>query len=148
MAQKTVLMFYAVLLGVICVVWVPRRLDTPGESRRVTVQYAPLWDLQRAPKDFVLYKRYDTAITKLADAAIESSKKEQNPQAQASFDQEVQDILEQYPELKGNEKPLQLPGDYVDPVLYRYATVDFGRLSLEVLALTALCGACFFLLKN
>jgi len=87
----------------------------------MTARYAPLWDLQKPPKDFVLYKRYDNAIEQMAEAALDASKK-QNPEAQASLEKEVQDILEEYPELKSPKKPPQQPSDYVDPDLYKYAS--------------------------
>lgn len=114
----------------------------------MTVGYAPLWELQRPPKDFILYKKFDAYINEMANAALDASKIQQSSQSQASFDQNVKDIDSEYPELQGKKLP-QRPDDYVDPDLYRYAAVDFGRLVLEILALTALCGGClFFFMKR
>ncbi len=148
-AQRTALLTYAVSLSVVCVVWVPRRVEPPDETRPVTVGYAPLWDLQKSPKDFILYKMWDTCIDRMANAAVDASKVQESPKAQASLDQSVEDIKSEYPELQGLKKPLKRPSDYVDPDLYKYATGDFGRLGLEILALTSLCGAClFFFMKR
>ena len=130
-----------------CAIWVPRRLEAPGETRRMTARYASLWNLQKPPKEFVLYKRQENAIQRMAEAALDASKK-QNPEGQASFDQTVQDILEEYPELKRGNEPLQQPSDYVDPGLYKYASVDFSRLGLEIVGLSALCFACLVLVKK
>jgi hypothetical protein len=146
-SSKAVLIAYALLISGACVLWVPRRLEAPGETKRMTARYAPLWDIQKPPKDFVLYKRYDSMIGELADAFLDSSKK-QSPETQANLEKEVQDVREEYPEFKNRNESPQQPNDYVDPDMYRYASVDFGWLGLEFVALSALCGACLIIARK
>jgi hypothetical protein len=140
-----VLVTYALLLSVVCVVWVPRKLDTPGETKRITARYALLWKLQDPPKDLVAYERYDEFVEQIAQAALDSSQK---ADGQAKLESAVEDLYIEYPEMKNRKGVPERPSDYIEPDLYRYATVDFGRLGLEIASLSALCCAGLILLRK
>jgi hypothetical protein len=142
---KSVLVTYALFLSVVCVVWVPRKLNTPDETRPITVRFAPLWKLQDSPKDLVAYKRYDEFVEKVAQAALDSS---QEADGQAKLESAVENLYRLYPEMKNRKGVPERPSDYIEPDLYRYATVDFGRLGLEIASLSALCCAGLILVRR
>jgi hypothetical protein len=144
---KSVLVIYALLVSAACVVWVPRKLESPGETKRMTARYAHLWGLQKPPEDFVIYKKYDEYIEKIAEAAL-GTFGGNDPQGQAKFDSELDDINQEYPEIKNRKAPPKRPSDYVDPDMYNYASVDFARLGLEIVALSVLCGTCLILVRK